>query len=361
MNLSLILPTVNRGALLKSPLESIIPQLKKGDQLVISINSENTGETLKVISEYESVLRAINLSIFTTETKLNIYEHWDFAISKAVYEECVFIHDDEIYHSQLLEIAREEFTRDPEVCLVTGGHIRVIAPSMNCYDTISFPRRSVFNQGCWIESQKQPTFPRYGCTSYIFRKEKKGYPFFKKNSRVSDALLMYHQSFIGKVVERPEFFGTRLLHSENTSHTDYLELNHVPYWMAMKELGEDLNVSQLEEIGEELRIKAPYLYRKNAYQSALPRNNREGFAECLRQCKLAGSGERFVRFMKLIYEVRPLWFIFSKILKLAKKVFGKKYNETSGLLLNRNQFCSNLKITSKQWDLFCERVNIVSK
>lgn len=354
--LSIIIPTVDRGSLFRSPLESVIPQLCTGDELIISINGPRE-PVESVLEDFREQLVGIELRLIGPAKKLNIYQHWSFAISHASHKECVFVHDDEIYHAGLLAIAREEFQADPETTLVTGGHIRVIAPSMDCYRTIQFEKREEFPKGTWIKAQKNVVFPKYGCTAYIVRLQE-SYPFFDENTRVSDALLMYTQSMAGKVVQRPEFFGTRLLHAENTSHTDYLEPGHRPYWQGLAELSQKFDSETLEQAMEEARKAAPALYSNNALSAALPRGDQEGFQECLKQIDLA-EGELH-RVLKLLVSLPLLWTWGPGLFRAAKRVkntLKPKYQSSSGQDMASEDVIKELQLNEKTWTVFCQRVS----
>ncbi|MGJ8723016.1 MAG: glycosyltransferase family A protein [Roseibacillus sp.] len=354
--LSIIIPTVNRGELFRSPLESVVSQLEEGDELIISINGPRE-PVLKVLEDFEQELAGVELKLVWPESKLNIYQHWNFVIRQAKHRECVFVHDDEIYHSRLLAIAREEFLADQETTLVTGGHIRVIAPQMKCFRTIAFTEREEFPKAEWVEAQKNAVFPKYGCTAYIFRRQLDGYSFFEQNTRVSDALLMYSQSMSGKVVQRPEFFGTRLLHAENTSHTDYLEPGHRAYWEGLAELARESDCESLVRAAQEAKESAAGLYSKNALHAALPRGDRQGFEECLRQIKLAGgaptSSLKILSRLPLLWAWGPVLFQLGKALRNALK---PKYEGSSGTEISSEELESDLELQAGTWKVFCARV-----
>lgn len=354
--LSIIIPTVDRGSLFRSPLESVIPQLRAGDELIISINGPRE-PVERVLEDFRDQLAGIDLRLIGPEKKLNIYQHWSFAISHASHKECVFVHDDEIYHTGLLAIAREEFAADPNTTLVTGGHIRVIAPGMDCYRTIQFDKREEFPKGEWIHAQKDVVFPKYGCTAYVVRLQE-SYPFFDENTRVSDALLMYTQSMAGKVVQRPEFFGTRLLHAENTSHTDYLEPGHRPYWQGLAELSQKFDSAALEQAKKDARKAAPSLYSQNAMNAALPRGDRAGFEECLKQIEHAGGEARGT--LKVLAPLPLLWVWGPALFRTAKRVknfLKPRYKSGSGAEVTSESVIKELKLNDETWKTFCQRVS----
>ncbi|RYD86110.1 MAG: glycosyltransferase family 2 protein [Verrucomicrobiaceae bacterium] len=325
--ISVVLPTIFRKELIKSTLSSIVPQLKEIDELLISLNvhSDQKKECETILKEYVDRLREFNFAfeLVGPEKQLKVYEHWNFAISKARNDNIAFIHDDEIYNHNLLAIAREEFGSDSKISLVTGGQINVYSGKLgiSSHKEISFAKRRVFETAEWIESQSNRKFPKFGATAYIFRRQSETYWFFEQNTRVSDGLMMYHLAMIGRVVERPEFFGTHLEHSGNSMQTDYLETNHTPYWQGMNQLGHLTGCSYLREASALLKSEVSSTYSRCALLAAIPLRNKEGYLECLRQCSLAGTNPTLA--LRIIDGLPFKWQLLPPIIKAIKQIKRK--------------------------------------
>lgn len=251
------------------------------------------------------------------------YVHWNFAVSHALYKEIVFIHDDEIYNAELLDIARAEFSEDADVTLVTGGQINVhpSASDFRVFRTVRFEERKVYEPRAWLEFQRNQSFPKFGATVYIFRRLELNYWFLEKNVRISDALLIYQLALRGKVIERPEYFGTHLQHAGNTALNEYLNVGHVPYWAGLCQLGELENERKLIDASNCIKKEAIRTYSRNALCAALPKGDHQGWNECLRQCELAGGKPEWL--VRLINSLPMKWIILPPVARAAKLLFHK--------------------------------------
>lgn len=328
--ISVVLPTIFRRDLIKSTIDSILPQLKCNDELLISLNVENVEfekclNELKIFVEQRQTACLGKVRYITPGQKLKVYAHWNFAISETANNQIIFIHDDEIYNANIVDISRKEFAADPEVTVIMGGQINVYSSStkINSFKKIWFDERSVWRPREWLYKQSNPSLPKFSATSYIFRKQEKSFWFFERDYRVSDSLLVYHLAIKGKVVERPEFFGTHLHHASNTFLTYFLEEDHLPYWEGLRRMGEIEQEEWLIQASRTVKNEASTHYSLNALFAALPLGNRRGWAECVRQCRLAGAEPSLL--MRLTQRVPFMWQILPPVvrfLKILRHKFG---------------------------------------
>jgi hypothetical protein len=324
--LSVLLPTIARNNLIDSTLESIVPQLSAEDELVISLNVPKSS-----VDEISARLRRLIVSIGTIKFRfivpprpMKIFEHWNFIFRSASRDQIVFIHDDEIYRSNLLKIAREEFSSAPDVSLVVGGQLKVYA---NRHTGVvaslerHFDEKRTFDGRLWIRSQEKFDIPKFGATAYMFRRTSEAFWFLEDNTRISDALLLYHQAFRGKVVERPEIFGTYLQYSSNSTLTDTLEANHNPYWRALKKMGQLEYEEQLIDNSEKVRILSIRNYSACALNAAIPLRDKIGYDECLNQIRLAGGNVTGI--LSIIDRLPGKWIYMPPIMSVLKKLYRR--------------------------------------
>lgn len=359
LNLSVILPTVNRGELFRSPLESLLPQLKYGDELIVSINGPREPvET--IISDYRSHVGYSSIRVISPPQKLEIYKHWSYAISESLNRWIVFIHDDEIYNMNMLSRIRDYIGRMPDLSLISAGTLNVEHSKLgtNVWKKNSFEKERVVNGKEWIAEHCENKKVNYGSTCYIFNRDFFDSSYMERETRVSDILLMLSQASYGQVLEVPEYWGSHLLHGTNQSWVDYLTPDHLPYWEGVQYLADKADDSCLRKMALEARSKAYGTYIRNALFAALPRNDRRAYLECIKHA-IGANGRSFVpKLLKFPAKSRVTFFILSQLMRLIKIIRPSRTHFSNNArceVLNLASVPDFLGVSPESWKKFLKR------
>lgn len=318
VSLSVILPTKNRLELLRFTIDSLLHQLKMGDEIIVSLNNVNDGTKEYLIS---LIPGDVKLTILETDGEMEIYQHWHFAIGRARNEHVVFVHDDEIYHSGLIVSVREEFESDSKVTLVTGGTVSIkLMRHPIAYVKNKFQKRRVFEGETWIKRQLERNKVVYGSTCYAFKRIPNAYEFLEKRTRVSDVLLMLTQATKGKVVEHDFFHGTHLLHKKNQSWIDYLTPEQTPYWLGLKRLAEESENVNILELALKEKSNAYALYIRNAVAAGVVSGDWKGVDTCLKLAQDLNPNGLQLKILKAVVARKLSRMLLRCMLKCVKSV-----------------------------------------
>ena len=335
---SVVLPTVNRGELFRSALESLIPQLELGDELIISINGPEQPVML-VLEDYIERLPKGCLRIVRPREQLTIYRHWNFALSHATKEWVVFLHDDEIVHAGLLARARREIAADSGISLITGGTMMADArEGLTAYPCNEIHANKLHEGRVWIEAAAKRLDLHYSISCYIF-KRLPSYPYFENETRVADWLLMLDAAAGGKVLEADLFFSTHLLHSSNQSWVDYLTPGQIPFWRGLETLNRRHGL-HLDAWVAHSRGATCMGYLRNALLAALPAHDKEGFELCLNLASEADPASLGPRALRAVLWNRAGFRVTAALAALLRKAIrtnrGKKRSAAamSGVIIS---------------------------
>jgi hypothetical protein len=277
-SISVIIPAGSRYCLLKHTLKSIVPQLNQGDQLIVSSDQLSFEEKAKIRAHCTD---RVEIKAIEPPPGLSIFEHWNWLIGQARNDCVVLLHDDEIYHAELLAKCRAEFG-DPDVALIVGGQIRIQCRMSTPFVDIFIPKfayRKMDGEN-WID-QYAAKGMQFCCSCYAFRLQKSKLKFLRRDQMSGDTLFVLDQALAGKVVELPMIQGTWLKHNTNTSSREYLQRDNHTYLEGLDELLAQTNARAVQTHICLYKGQIASNYWRNAFTSALLAKDYSGFAHCL--------------------------------------------------------------------------------
>jgi glycosyltransferase involved in cell wall biosynthesis len=313
--LSIVLPTKDRLTLLKCTLECILPQLGEKDEILVLVDGPEDQSY-----EYLQSLAHRNVSLLHPKERIGGFSHYRLLFGAAKHECIVMVHDDELYHGNLLNHVREAFASDSELTFINTGQLVVWAGrNLIIQKNIFFPEEKKTDGKAWA-SREIGQGMRFNCSCLVFRRDQESLEVLTRTQISADNLFVALLAIKGTVLELPIFGSTWLLHSGNTSRRDYLKIGHAALWQAFDGLRTSgvLGFLQSDSIDAQ-RKKAVQIYARNAVAAAAVDGNKEGYKECLRQIKLAG-GETLLLSVALL---PGFWTLFVFLVRLAKRLTPK--------------------------------------
>jgi len=319
MNISVVAPTYKRRALLPFCIDSVLPQLESGDELLILIDGEQDPSYAYVA---ELAAKDPRVRITMPGGKVGPFEIYRMLFERAAHDHIVMVHDDEIYHSRLLEKVRARFTREPAVTFQLAGQIRVlISDSVHSFANIAYPEEKLMEGREWVSGQIGSGM-LFNCSCLVFRRTAEALKVLTREQLSADNLFAIVQASSGKVTQSDYFSSTWLLHATNTSRRDYLTINHHPLWRGIEALQGRPGYEYLtEEDVRKQRQIAARAYLWNAFAAAAVDGKREAFLQCVRYAAEAVPGKLLPSLLR-VFTVKPLWFVFCRAAK-ASKVLSK--------------------------------------
>lgn len=120
MNVSVVMATYNGERYIKEQLDSIMPQLSRDDEIVIS-DDKSTDSTLNIIENYQKKYTNIKLVYGPCEGVGNNFQN---AILHSKNELIILSDQDDVWDNNKIEIIKESFLRNPEagVIMHNGVH-----------------------------------------------------------------------------------------------------------------------------------------------------------------------------------------------------------------------------------------------
>ncbi len=103
--ISVVVPTRNRGRLLRSALQSVLDQSFDDYELIVS-NNDSTDDTNEVVNQFQSP----KLRYLKTDRTLSMPEHWEFALEQARGRYVTYLCDDDAWAPSALARAAEVLT-----------------------------------------------------------------------------------------------------------------------------------------------------------------------------------------------------------------------------------------------------------
>lgn len=114
MKLSICIPTYNRASYLRETIESILPQLEEGVEIVISDNA-STDDTRQMVGEYQALCPAIRY--FVNEENLGADKNYRNVIAVASGEYCWFFGSDDCMRDGSIKFVLNELVHDQDIYL----------------------------------------------------------------------------------------------------------------------------------------------------------------------------------------------------------------------------------------------------
>lgn len=320
MSLSVVLPTYKRRALLPFCIDSVLPQLESGDELLILIDGPQDPSHPYVA---ELAAKDPRVRITTPSGKLTPYEIYRMLFERAAHEHIVMVHDDEIYHSRLLEKARARFTQEPSVTFQLAGQIRIFASDhVYSHANVAYPAEKLMEGKDWVAGQIS-TGMRFNCSCLVFRRTQEGLDVLTREQLSADNLFAIAQASAGKVTQSDYFSSTWLIHATNTSRRDYLTPDHRPLWRGIEALRGRPGYEHItEQHVRDQRAIAARAYLWNAFAAAAVDGKRDAFLQCLRYAAEAVPGPLLPGVLRVL-AIQPLWFLFCQGAKAAKALYNR--------------------------------------
>ena len=330
MNLSVVLPTYNRRALVPFCIHSILLQLEPEDELLILIDGEHDPSYAFVASLAETDPR---VRITYPGYRAKAFEIYRMLFERAQNDCIIMVHDDEIYHSQLIAKARRGFTEMPEVVFQLAGQLQVlISDCVQSFVNISYAKDAVLEGRDWVAGVLDSGMI-FNCSCLVFRRNPEALKVLTRDQLSADNLFAIVQAAAGKVTQGSYISSTWLLHAANTSRRDYLQAGHRPLWRGLEELRQQPGYGFLSESAiQSQRNIARRAYLWNAFAAAAVDGKRDAFLQCLRYAAEASPRAFSPKFLR-IFAMQPLWFLFCKAAKVSKFIFriAKKSKSVPGL------------------------------
>lgn len=117
--ISVIIPTLNRAALLRKTLTSLVAQEFKGDFEVLVIDNGSTDNTKEVVSAFQDTLKDLT---YLHESSPGLHEGRNRGLRESKYEILAFIDDDIEAFPEWLDGVHESF-QDEKTGLVGGNNL----------------------------------------------------------------------------------------------------------------------------------------------------------------------------------------------------------------------------------------------
>lgn len=312
--LSIVLPTKDRLALLQCTMESILPQLGDGDEILVLVDGPQDESY-----PFLQTLLGQGVRLIQPEGKLGGFSHYRLLFEAARHDHIVMVHDDELYHGDLLNNVRSAFASDNKVTFINTGQVVVWAGTkLVVQKNISFDHQRNHDGTLWASEEIQRGM-RFNCSCLAFCRDSPSLNVLTRTQISADNLFAALVAAKGRVVELPFFGSTWLLHSGNTSRRDYLKPGHTALWQALEELKENGSLGFLSKTSiDAQRAFASRVYAWNAFAAAAPDGNFSGFEECVRQVHLAG-GNSPAYFLLEAATLPGIWPVFVSLVRLAKK------------------------------------------
>lgn len=115
---SILLPTYNRGELLRLAIESVLRQTYEDFELIIT-DGGSTDNTEEVVGEFNEQ----RIHYFKSDIRLTMIENYDFALSKANGEYIIFFSDDDAFVPSMADRVLEAITKtDAEMIIFPFAH-----------------------------------------------------------------------------------------------------------------------------------------------------------------------------------------------------------------------------------------------
>jgi hypothetical protein len=150
-------------------------------------------------------------------------------IESAENDILLFVHDDDAYHGNIVELVRQTFDRDPDASFVTSQIIVV-----NLTTPIDIRRDGSNNEiikyswDTYFADKKTGGFvAQFNTSFYGMRRSKMGaYDYLGKNPIFGDFLLFTAGLLGGNLYVLPEYLAARLQHGRNEVYNEFYKTGH---------------------------------------------------------------------------------------------------------------------------------------
>ena len=112
MNVSVLMTTYNGESFIKEQLDSVVKQLEKTDELIIS-DDGSTDNTIKIIKEY---LRE-NIKLFDGPHN-GVIKNFEYAFSKSSNNVILFCDQDDIWNENKIKTIKDRFKKEPTIGVI---------------------------------------------------------------------------------------------------------------------------------------------------------------------------------------------------------------------------------------------------
>lgn len=345
-SLSIVLVTLGNQPLLKYAIESLIIQIGAEDEFVISINSGDPEAEAYVRQIVSSVHGTSTIRIISTLKKIEVYEHYKFAISAASKDFVVIAHDDELYGSKTLGEIKKGFAHNG-VNVVVGGMVKVDISNLNCVSekVVCFDSEEVFNGLEWVLS-KETLYPPFCYSALAVKKPTLALEIFSSNGTAVDCLVVARQAIEGKVFQSKEIFATWLQLPTRNSRWWVLKPDLIAPWKEFLDYYEKIGNTILIRRAMDAKVAFFRSFLKMLFIVGIANQNGEQIRGCLKKI-----GEIHPLMEKMLFFAKwpVLYNLAGPFLMLFKKL-SKKY-----LFVKRCSNCSStppLEVTSEMWVAF---------
>lgn len=224
--ISVILPIRDRTTGLYT-LKFLEGQLLPSDELLISFN-DTSPHVIEIISA-QAKLTSSNLRILHWKKLVPIYPHWKAIIEAATHDTILFVHDDDVYHGEIVNRIRAIFNGDPGASFVTSQMINIsLSRTLDIRSDGNEAASLRYNWNSYYEEKRHRKFvAQFNTSFYAFRRSKLGnLDFLGKNPLAGDFLLFFNGLLGGNLYVLPEFLAARLQHGSNAVYDEFFKIGH---------------------------------------------------------------------------------------------------------------------------------------
>lgn len=279
--LSIMLLTTGKQPLLQFSIQSLVNQIRDGDEFTLSINSVDK----EAISRTRALVKAADplnkIQIIQTPVQLSVYEHYRFAIDRSLNDYLLIAHDDEIYNSQILEEFRFGFSQ-PDVTVVVGGLLMVEPVGgtliLGCHN--DFTESKVRNGLEWIKAT-DGLYPRFCFSSLAINKRVLNREIFNARSTSADCLAVTQQAISGNVYHSKKVFATWLQLPSRNSRWYMINPGLTAPWREYSDYYRKLGEADLIERGEKAKKASLRSFTWLLFTAAVYRRNPVLINSCL--------------------------------------------------------------------------------
>lgn len=228
--LSLMLVTSGRQPLIQHSLVSLLSQVSENDEVTVSINSSDQNHIAKTRAIIESVDPNQKIRIILTCGDLSVYEHYKFGILNAMNSHMVIVHDDDIYHSQMIDEIRKGFS-DPTVTTVVGGLIKINLTKTGFRSAIetSFESSSFVDGKDWLQ-RNSGLYPPFCFSAVAINRSAIDLSIFTPDSTAADCLAITQLALSGTVYQSDLMFATWMQLPSSTSKWALIKPGSISPW-----------------------------------------------------------------------------------------------------------------------------------
>lgn len=348
-HLSFVLITTGRQSLITFSLRSILPQLKEGDEIIVSVNSSDAEMLSDTTEAVNSVDETGRIKIIKPSAPLPVYSHYRFAFESAGNDHVVIIHDDDVYSSRMADEIRYGFS-NTNVRVVVGGLLKVdlLGPVTRISESTPFDSSGVKDGPRWMEDQPG-LYPRFCYSALALDRSFLPIDAFAENSTAGDCLVIAQMAMTGDVYQSTQIFATWLQLPFRTSRWSTIDQNLVTPWKEFSEYYSKIGNARLHRRALDGRSGFLRSYTKMLFTVGIVNRSRDQIDGCLHKIyEISPSRSAALRIFRYRIVHIPLSIPLRIAQKLQRRMLVKKViNEGQSLVPSEI-----LKIDPSFWKSF---------